>query len=118
MDIIILGASSGTTVAGSPNDPGVWSYQFSSPTAITMDPFGFLFILDTGNNRVQKWFPGASFGVTIASGALSSPSGMKIDRSGNLYIADTSNHRVVAYGITCRKYFQSFVRISKLIEYF
>jgi hypothetical protein len=100
----LIAASLGVTVAGSTSDPGPFSYQFSSPTAITFDQYGYMYVLDQGNARVQKWFPGASYGVTVIAAALNSPTGMKIDRLGNIVITDASNHRVLSFGLTCRKY--------------
>jgi hypothetical protein len=93
----------GTTVAGSTSDPGPWSYQFSSPTAITFDQYGYMYVLDYTNDRVQKWFPGGSFGTTVAATLLGNPRGMRFDRSGNIVIADTAYHRVVSFGMICRK---------------
>lgn len=93
----------GTTVAGSTGDAGPWSYQLSSPTSITMDPFGSLFILDTGNNRVQRWVQGENYGETVLSASMSSPLGMQLDPAGSVYIADTSNHRVLSFSVWCRK---------------
>lgn len=98
----VVGASQGVTVAGATSDPGPWSYQFSSPSAITFDPYGFMYVLDSGNNRVQKWWPGAAYGTTAIAAALNNPLGMTVDRLGNLVIADTSNHRVVSFPLTCR----------------
>ncbi|CAF5031402.1 unnamed protein product, partial [Rotaria sp. Silwood1] len=95
------GVNGGLTVAGSTSDPGSWSYQFNNPTAVTLDQYGYLYILDSGNNRIQKWYPGASYGTTVTSGSLSSPIGLKFDRLGNLIVADTSYHRVVSYSVMC-----------------
>lgn len=64
-----------------------------------------MFILDAGNSRVQKWFPGATFGVTVLAATLSSPLGMQIDPLGNLAIADTNYHRVQFFAVWCRKFF-------------
>ena len=98
------GASVGTTVAGSTSDPGQWAYQFSSPTAMTMDPYGYIYVLDFSNDRVQKWWPGAAYGSTVAaSSTLGNTYGLTMGPAGNLYVADTSNHRVVQFGILCRK---------------
>ncbi len=79
--------------------------MLSSPTAIIFDPYGFMYVLDTGNSRVQKWYPGASYGTTVISATMSSPSGMKVDLLGNLVIADTSYQRILSFGLTCRKLF-------------
>ncbi len=93
----------GLTVAGITGNSGPWSYQFSNPTAITFDPYGYMYVLDTGNSRVQKWYPGGAYGTTIISASMSTPYGLQFDNSGNIVIADTYNHRVITFGITCRK---------------
>jgi hypothetical protein len=94
----------GTTVAGSTGNPGSWSYQFSSPTSITFDPYGYMYILDTGNNRVQRWLPGGNYGITVVSATMSNPYGLQFDRLGNMVIADSSYYRIISFGITCRKF--------------
>ncbi len=76
----------------------------NSPTAITVDPYGYLYVLDTGNSRVQKWYPGASYGTTVISSSMSNPYGMQVDHFGNIVIADTSNYRILFFAITCRKF--------------
>ncbi|CAF5135885.1 unnamed protein product, partial [Rotaria socialis] len=60
-------ASVASTVAGTTSSAGPWSYQLNTPSAIMMDPYGFIYVLDTGNARVQKWYPGNSYGTTILS---------------------------------------------------
>ncbi|CAF4604634.1 unnamed protein product, partial [Rotaria socialis] len=70
------GASVGITVAGSTSDAGPWSYQFNSPTSITFDFDGYMYIVDYNNARIQRWYPGASYGTTVASGALNLPIGL------------------------------------------
>lgn len=91
------------TVAGSTSNAGPWSYQFNSPTAITFDSNGYMYILDYNNNRIQKWYPGASYGSTVASGTMNLPVGFRFDRLGNLVVADTSNHRIISFSLVCRK---------------
>ncbi|CAF4986886.1 unnamed protein product, partial [Rotaria socialis] len=56
-------ASVASTVAGTTSSAGPWSYQLNTPSAIMMDPYGFIYVLDTGNARVQKWYPGNSYGT-------------------------------------------------------
>ena len=93
----------GTTCAGSSADAGPYAYQFNNPTAITFDQFGYMYILDFSNSRVQRWLPGASYGITVAAASMSSPNGMNIGPVGNIVVIDTSNHRVLSFGLTCRK---------------
>lgn len=68
-----------------------------------MDPFGSLFILDTGNARVQRWVQGANYGETVLSASMNSPMGMQLDAAGTVYIADTNNHRALSFSVWCRK---------------
>ncbi len=97
------GINGGLTIAGSTSDPGSWSYQLSSPIAVTMDPYGFIYVLDYGNNRIQKWWPGGTYGFTVVQSSMNAPVGLKFDRSSNLVVADSSNHRITYYALTCRK---------------
>ena len=91
-------------MAGTTGSAGPWTFQLSSPTDITMDPYGYIYILDTGNDRVQRWWPGAAYGSTVISASsMSNPYGLAFDNRGNILIADMSNHRVLFFGITCRK---------------
>ena len=101
----LIGAMQGVTVGGTNGDSGPWSYQLSSPTAILFDSFGFMYILDYGNNRVVKWFPGAPYGTSVVSASFYNPCGMQFDRLNNIVIADTYNHRITSFGVICRKFF-------------
>lgn len=91
------------TVAGSTSDSGPWSYQLSNPTAMTVDSYGNIFVLDYSNSRVQKWSPNTPYGKTVASGSMGNAYGLAIDLLGNLIVADTSNARVIQFGLLCRK---------------
>ena len=102
------GSNGGVTIAGSTADPGSWSYQLYNPTSIIFDPYGYMYILDTTNNRVQKWYPGAPYGTTILTATMSNPYGLKFDLSANLVIADRSYHRIISFSLTCRMLFHSF----------
>lgn len=85
----MIGSISGITVAGTTGSAGPWSYQLSSPTSIAFDQYGYMYILDQGNNRVQKWFPGAAYGTTVISASMSSPYGMRrIDLAISLLLID------------------------------
>lgn len=104
-----LGSLTGITVAGSTSDPGPYAYQFSSPTAVAFDPYGYLYVMDSGNSRIQRWYPRSSYGVTVAASAMSTPYSMKIDPRGNLVVMDTFNYRVISFAMTCRKLYTFFL---------
>ena len=69
---------------------------------IFVDAARNVYIPEPGLNRVQKWVPGATTGVTVAGGngagpaanQLNEPSGCYVDNAGNIYIADTQNDRI------------------------
>ena len=100
---MFAGAGAGIKLAGESAVAGAWSYQLNSPTAVTFDQYNNMFIMDSGNNRIQRWWPGSTYGVTVAAAALSNPRGMAFDPYGNLVVADHSYHRMVLFPVTCRK---------------
>ena len=69
-----------------------------SPSDLFINEQGFLFIADTGNNRIVKINKKGEMLAVFkeANGkAFNSPKGVFADGQGNLYIADTVNHRIV-----------------------
>lgn len=78
------------------------SNQFFSPMGIFIDKFENLYIADSYNNRIQKWAPGATSGVTVAGGngagsaanQLRTPISLSVDSDLNLFIVDQDNHRI------------------------
>ena len=55
----------GVTVAGG-NGQGSAANQLYSPMGITLDASGNIYIVDMYNDRIQKWAPGATEGITVA----------------------------------------------------
>ena len=97
------GASSGSTVAGQSNGTGgIAANQLYYPTGVYVDGSGNIYVADEGNNRIQKWTPGASSGSTVAGGngsgaaasQLSGPTGVYVDGIGNIYVTDYNNNRI------------------------
>ena len=101
--ILIEGAGAGVIIAGVTGSSGSWAYMLSSPAALLFDQYGNMYILDVGNDRIQRWRPGSSYGVTIVSATMSTPRGLAMDSSGNLVTADYGNHRVILFSAYCRK---------------
>ena len=81
-----------------------------------MDQYSNLYIMDAGNNRVQRWASGATYGVTIVSATFSNPKGFAFDSSGNLAVADQYYHRVPLFHVNCRKN-SFFFSIRNLISF-
>jgi sugar lactone lactonase YvrE len=99
-------ATEGVTVAGG-NGDGFAANQLSYPRGVVVDAQHNVYVASAGTtaapgDRVQRWAPGATEGVTVAGGngagggadQLRFPSDLALDNSGNLYIADSGNNRV------------------------
>ena len=73
--------------------------QLNAPRGVTIDDEGYVYIADTGNNRIRRISPDGVI-TTVAGdestmGArLSIPRGITVDAEGNLYVADTGNNQV------------------------
>jgi sugar lactone lactonase YvrE len=81
----------------------------NTPSGITVDGAGNIYIADTNNNVIRKISAATGKITTVAgnhhagnigdkglatSAELNAPWGVTIDAAGNLYIADTSNHEI------------------------
>jgi uncharacterized protein (TIGR03437 family) len=105
--VITTIAGSGTSGYSGDGGPAV-NAQFSSPSGITSDFAGTLYIGDSNNHRVRRistsgiitsvagsGFPGYSAeGGPAATAQLNKPTGVAVDPVGNLYLADRFNYRI------------------------
>ena len=99
----------GTGTAGYGGDGGAASLsQLNSPTELSADINGNVYIADWGNERIRKvnsagivtTFAGNGIsgfngdGVAATAAQLNQPWGVSADINGNVYIADQYNHRI------------------------
>ena len=94
-----------STTIGVSGESGSDNTHLNGPTQVAFDSSGKLYILDTGNERVQRctfaggWTCQTLFGETGVGGDdlmhLGWPFGMMIDRNDNLYLVDSGNQRVL-----------------------
>ena len=73
--------------------------KFSSPKRLAVDSSGYVYVADTGNERIQKFTSDGTFvnkwgGPGSGDGEFSSPSGVAVDSSGYVYVSDTGNDRI------------------------
>ena len=74
------------------------SLSLKNPQDLFINEQGFLFIADTGNNRIIKADTAGNVLKVFTEGggkAFKNPQGLYADAKGNLYIADTDNSRIV-----------------------
>ncbi len=76
--------------------------QFLRPRGIAVDGEGNVYVVDTGNNRVQKFDSEGEFmvswgGLGSGPGEFQEPWGIGVGGDGTVYVADTWNHRVQAF---------------------
>jgi len=72
---------------------------FYMPSDITFDSHGNMYILDTGNHRIQKFNPDGKFLASIGRkgqgpAEFQYPLSLDIDSEGYLYVADSGNQRI------------------------
>ena len=93
------GADAGATYAGQWGSFGTSPGQFSGPQGIAIGPDGTVYVLDTGNHRVQVFNVSGAFlrqwgSYGQVEGQFNAPLGIAVDAASNVYVADTQNHRV------------------------
>ncbi|MBI2686268.1 MAG: hypothetical protein HYX27_08125 [Acidobacteria bacterium] len=78
------------------------------PRSLAFDPFGNLYVADTGNHTIRVIAPSGTITTAAGNGfpgyrgdggpgtaaQLNFPSGVAVDSNGDIFIADTANHRV------------------------
>jgi hypothetical protein len=73
--------------------------QFREPRAMAFDAQGNLYVVDKGNNRIQKLDANGNFvanwgGEGSEEGKFKDPHGIAVGPDGAVYVADTWNHRI------------------------
>ncbi len=84
---------------------GVGNGQFSNPTDVVTDADGSIYVVDSGNNRIQVFNSQGifqrKFGQRgISSGSFDEPTKIAIDASKNLYVTDYHNNRIQVFSNT------------------
>ncbi|CAF1040615.1 unnamed protein product [Adineta steineri] len=98
VQLFLSGQVTATTVAGS---TATGTISLNCPSDVALDGDGYLFIVDSSNNRIIGSGPNG-FRCIIACGStrgsasnqLNNPSTFSFDSYGNIYVTDQSNNRV------------------------
>ncbi|MGH7163985.1 MAG: hypothetical protein ACREIS_00495 [Nitrospiraceae bacterium] len=88
--------------------------EFMSPMyGLAVNQQGSLFVVDNGNNRVQKFDNNGNFIILwgnfgAANGNFHNPTGIACDAQGDVYMVDTNNHRVQKFDGKMGHYIMKF----------
>src|SRR6476469_1841934 len=78
---------------------GTGNSQFIIPSGIAVDSSDNVYVVDAGNNRIQKFTNNGTFITTWGSygtgnGQFNSAIDMDVDSSDNVYVVDAGNNRI------------------------
>ncbi len=78
---------------------GTGTGEFNEPRGLAVNSSGYLYVVDSKNNRIQKLSPEGSAVLTWGSegqepGQFKDPCGIAVGPDDSVYVADTWNHRV------------------------
>src|ERR671912_38704 len=77
--------------------------QLISPHSIDIDKDGYVYVTDTGNDRIQKYSPDGKFILkwgnedTGGRGAERTPHQLTVDYNGYVYLTDTNGHQILKF---------------------
>jgi NHL repeat len=72
--------------------------QFQSPQGVAVQQSsGNVYVVDSGNARVEKFSPSGSFISAFGQGRLSSPRGIATDNLGKVYVSDAGTNTVLRF---------------------
>ena len=99
--------------------PGTGNGQFQSPFGLTIAG-DILYVVDSGNNRIQKFTIAGVYAGQFGEGQLSGPWGITHNGKGQLLVADYNNQRVQVFNangsliqtISCGSYNPSDVAVD------
>lgn len=89
------------------NRPGGTPGGFYGPRGIAVDVQGNILVVDTGNERVQRFAPDGTFIAQYGSygadeGQFVEPVGIGVDAQGSVYVADSWNRRIQKFDADMR----------------
>ncbi len=89
---------------GGPLVPG--DGQFDGPTDVVVDPTGNVYVVDSGNHRIQKFDANGKFLAKWGTrgsgpGQFETPISIALDSTGKFaYVADKGNHRIQKFDVS------------------
>ena len=95
--ILLHGIGVGASVQVTPGLESTIGGSLKTPSQISIDSAGNLFVADAGLGQVLMFAPGSTSGVSIGTG-LTAPTGVAVDGAGDVFIADSGKVYEVPFG--------------------
>jgi sugar lactone lactonase YvrE len=84
---------------------GTGDAELKNPIGITCNEYGDIYVADTGNNRVSRWYndgKSVRFICNIGKqgtgpGEFNSPTYLDLDSAGRVYVSDSGNNRIQVF---------------------
>lgn len=83
-----------STTIGVTGIPASDNSHLNQPAGLALDSTGRVYIVDNGNNRVQRCTFTSAWACATLDSSLNQPYGVSVDTAGNVFIADSGNGRV------------------------
>jgi len=85
--------------------PGTASGQFKEAGGIGVDALGHIYVVDHGNDRIEKFDSNGTFITTWGSlgtsdGQFNEVTGVTVDSAGYVYVSDYGNNNVQVFGLS------------------
>lgn len=82
---------------------GTGNGKFNNPTAVDLNATGDVYVVDSLNNRIQKFDSSGNFLTKWGSkgtgnGQFNNPRDLAINSKGEVFVADSGNHRIQRFG--------------------
>lgn len=93
------GAETTFSYASKFGETGTEAGKLKGPWGVAVNSEGKLWVVDSANNRVEKFGPEGSYISSFGSagsgtGQFSAPQGIALDGSGHIWVADSGNNRI------------------------
>ena len=101
----------GTTLS---TEAGNGNGKFSAPEGVAVDSLGYIYVSDTGNNRIQMFDQNGIYvnqwgGLGTSNGKFDTPRGLAMNVAGTaIYIADSANQRIQKLSTTSGTFLTSW----------
>ena len=94
----LISTIAGTGTAGYSGDGGAaTAAMLRNPFGVFVDSTGYIYVADSGNNRVRRFTLGGAISTLAGDGnatTLNNPTSVYVDNAGRVYISETGNNRI------------------------